>query len=63
MIKKVTYIIIVSLILTACGKVGPLVLPKEKIDKSIITYPCDTKCMEKFEAEKKRQKSVSLNLD
>ena len=37
--------------------------PKEKLDKSIITYPCDDICMEKFEAEKQRQQSVILQTD
>ena len=47
----------------SCGKVGPLALPEEKLDKSIITYPCDEICMEKFEAEKQRQQSVILQTD
>ena len=46
--------------LTSCGKVGPLVLPEDKLDKSVITYPCDQECLEKFEAEKKRQQSISI---
>ena len=46
--------------LSACGKVGPLSLPEDKLDKSIITYPCDESCMEKLEEEKKRQQSVII---
>tara|TARA_Y100000741_G_scaffold334418_1_gene291629 strand:- start:340 stop:507 length:168 start_codon:yes stop_codon:yes gene_type:complete len=46
--------------LYACGKVGPLSLPENKLDKSVITYPCDTACMEKLEAEKSRQQSVII---
>ena len=46
--------------LSACGKVGPLSLPEDKLDKSIITYPCDENCMEKLEEEKKRQQSVII---
>ena len=46
-----------------CGKVGPLTLPEEKLDKSIITYPCDEDCMKKFEEEKQRQQSVILQID
>ena len=50
-------------LISSCGKVGPLTLPEEKLDKSIITYPCDEICMEKFEAEKQRQQSVILQTD
>ena len=49
--------------LSACGKVGPLSLPEEKLDKSVITYPCDEVCMEKFEEEKKRQQSVIIQAE
>ena len=47
-------------IISNCGKVGPLTLPEDKLDKSVITYPCDETCMEQFEAEKQRQKSVII---
>ena len=47
----------------SCGKVGPLALPEAKINKTVITYPCDEKCMEKFEQEKLRQQSVILQTD
>ena len=50
-------------LISSCGKVGQLALPEEKLDKSIITYPCDEICMEKFEAEKQRQQSVILQTD
>ena len=46
-----------------CGKVGPLTLPEEKLNKSIITYPCDKDCKKKFEEEKQRQQSVILQTD
>ena len=46
-----------------CGKIGPLSLPKEKLDKSVITYPCDEKCQKRFEEEKIRQQSVILQTD
>ena len=46
-----------------CGKVGPLTLPEEKLNKSIITYPCDEACKKKFEEEKQRQQSVILQVD
>ena len=49
--------------LTGCGKVGPLALSEDQLDKSIITYPCDEACMEKFEDEKKRQQSVTIQTD
>ena len=57
--------ILLSIIITVygCGKVGPLALPEDKIDKSIISYPCDDECMEQFEAEKERQQSVTLQTD
>ena len=48
-------------IISNCGKVGPLTLPEEKLDKSIITYPCDEECKKQFEEEKKRQQSVIVN--
>ena len=47
----------------SCGKVGPLSLPEDQIDKSVITYPCDEACLEKLEEEKKRQQSVVINTD
>lgn len=58
------FIIILTLLsLMGCGKVGPLALPENKLNKSVITYPCDETCMEKFEAEKLRQQSVTLQID
>ena len=63
MIKYLTIIIFSFLFLNACGKVGPLQLPEDKIDKSVITYPCDEVCMEKFETEKLRQESVIISTD
>ena len=57
---KIITILIMIFVLNGCGKVGPLALPENKLDKSIITYPCDEACMEKFEAEKLRQQSVIL---
>jgi predicted small lipoprotein YifL len=63
MIKRITIIIILSIFLIGCGKVGPLVLPEDSLNKSIITYPCEKECMEKFEAEKIRQQSIILQSD
>jgi predicted small lipoprotein YifL len=63
MTRLVILIIFLSPLLYSCGKVGPLTLPEDKLDKSIITYPCEETCMEKFEAEKKRQQSVTLPTD
>ena len=63
MTRLIILIIFFSPLLYSCGKVGPLALPEDKLDKSIITYPCDEDCVEKFEAEKKRQQSVILQAD
>ena len=63
MVHRILILIALTFALTACGKVGPLSLPEEQLDKSVITYPCDEECMEKFEAEKKRQQSVILQTD
>ena len=52
-----------SFFLYSCGKVGPLSLPEDKLDKSLISYPCDEECKEKLEEEKKRQQSVILQTD
>ena len=61
--KLNTVILITILALSSCGKVGPLSLPENKLDKSVITYPCDEECMKKFEAEKNRQQSVTISKD
>jgi predicted small lipoprotein YifL len=60
---KIFFVPFILLFLSNCGKVGPLAIPDEILDKSIITYPCNTICLEKFEAEKKRQKSIILQSD
>ncbi len=52
-----------SLLINSCGKVGPLSLPEDKLDKSVITYPCDEACMKKFEEEKERQQSVVIQAE
>ena len=57
---KITFLILFLLYLYGCGKVGPLSLPEEQIDKSVITYPCDEACLEKLEEERKRQKLVVI---
>ena len=61
--KNYLYILVFSLFLISCGKVGPLSLPKDKLDKSVITYPCDEECMERFETEKERQQSVIIQTE
>ena len=61
--KNYLYILVFSLFLFSCGKVGPLSLPEDKLDKSLISYPCDEECEEKLEEEKKRQQSVILQTD
>ena len=63
MIHRILTLFLLAIYPTACGKVGPLSLPEDKLDKSVITYPCDEVCMEEFEAEKKRQQSVILQTD
>ena len=63
MIHRILTLIVLMIVSTACGKVGSLSLPEDKLDKSVITYPCDEACMEKFEAEKQRQQSVTLQTD
>ena len=57
---KQILIIIILLSLSSCGKVGPLSLPEDQVDKSVISYPCDEACLERLEEEKKRQKSVVI---
>ena len=63
MVHRILILIILAIVSTSCGKVGPLSLPEDKLDKSVITYPCDEACMEKFEEEKQRQQSVTLQTD
>ena len=61
--KNFIFISAIIFLLASCGKVGPLSLPEDKLDKSVITYPCDEACMEKLEAEKQRQQSVIIQTD
>ena len=63
MIKNILITLVLLILISGCGKVGPLALPEDKLDKSIITYPCDEACIEKFEAEKLRQQSVILQTE
>ena len=63
MLRKIFVIFMLSNLTFGCGKIGPLSLPEEKLDKSVITYPCDEKCQKKFEEEKIRQQSVILQTD
>ena len=63
MTRLIVLIIFLSPLLYSCGKVGPLSLPEDKLNKSVITYPCDEDCIERFEDEKKRQQSVTLQTD
>ena len=63
MIFRLLIMTLFTTFLWSCGKVGPLILPKDKLDRSIITYPCDQECQKKFEEEKKRQKSVIIQTD
>ena len=61
--KNFVFISVIIFLLASCGKVGPLSLPEDKLDKSVITYPCDEACMERFEEEKKRQQSVIIQTE
>ena len=63
MLRAAFFLIILSASIYGCGKDGPLALPKDKLDMSVITYPCDEVCQKKFEEEKKRQQSVILQTD
>ena len=61
-IKNIIFIFLL-LSLIGCGKVGPLALPEDKLDKSVITYPCNEECIEKFEKEKERQKKIIIQFN
>ena len=61
--KNIVFLTVIMLLLTSCGKVGPLSLPEDQLDKSVISYPCDEACMKKFEEEKQRQQSVVIQAD
>ena len=63
MIYRFLFFILLIFYLNGCGKVGSLSLSEDKLDKSIITYPCDDECKKIFEEEKKRQKSVIIQTD
>ena len=51
MIRNLIILIALILVLNNCGKVGPLSLPEDKLDKSVISYPCDQECEKRFEEE------------
>ena len=57
------FLILILLILSGCGKVGPLSLPENQVDNSVITYPCDEACIERLEEEKRRQQSVIIETE
>ena len=42
---------------------GPLSLPEDQVDKSVISYPCDEACLQRLEEEKKRQQSVVIETE
>ena len=63
MISRLLMMMLFATLMWGCGKVGPLSLPEDKLDKSVITYPCDEACMERFEEEKKRQESIVIQAD
>ena len=57
------FLILILLILSGCGKVGPLSLPENQVDNSVITYPCDEACIERLAEEKRRQQSVIIETE
>ncbi len=57
------FVFLFLICLTGCGKVGPLSLPENQLDKSVISYPCDEACLERLEEEKKRQQSVVVETE
>ena len=57
------FVFLFLLCLAGCGKVGPLSLPEDQVDNSVITYPCDEACLEKLNEEKKRQQSVIVETE
>ena len=57
------FVFLFLLCLTGCGKVGPLSLPEDQVNKSVITYPCDDTCLERLNKEKKRQQSVIVKTE
>ena len=61
--KNFLYILVISFFLFSCGKVGPLSLPEDQLDKSVITYPCDEACLDRLEEEKQRQQSVIVETE
>jgi len=60
MFKRILIVSMLATLMWGCGKMGPLSLPEDKLDKSVISYPCDEVCQQKFEEEKIRQQSVIL---
>ena len=63
MIVRLLIMMLFTTLLWSCGKVGPLSLPEDKINKSVISYPCDEECQKRFEEEKIRQQTVILQTD
>ena len=57
------FIFLFLFFLAGCGKVGPLSLPEDQVDKSVITYPCDEVCLQRLEEEKKRQQSIVIDTE
>tara|TARA_B100000575_G_scaffold279749_1_gene268449 strand:+ start:102 stop:290 length:189 start_codon:yes stop_codon:yes gene_type:complete len=60
---RILILIILIFSFNGCGKVGPLSLPDDQVDKSVITYPCDEACLERLEEEKKRQQSLVIETE
>ena len=52
MISRLLIMMLFATLMWGCGKVGPLSLPEDKLDKSIITYPCDEECQKNLKKKK-----------
>jgi predicted small lipoprotein YifL len=63
MIRLILINICLLILLTSCGKIGPLSLPEEKLDRTVITYPCGEACLRGIEKETKRQQSAVIQVN
>ena len=61
--RKLVITFFIILLIYGCGKVGPLSLPEDQLDKSVITYRCDEACLDRLEEEKQRQQSVIVETE
>tara|TARA_A100000164_G_scaffold192139_1_gene170617 strand:+ start:168 stop:356 length:189 start_codon:yes stop_codon:yes gene_type:complete len=61
--RKLVITFFIILLIYGCGKVGPLSLPEDQLDKSVITYPCNEACLDRLDNEKQRQQSVIVETE